>query len=438
MALIRRFALVLLCCFSLGMHAGGQTQPAADSSDTLQKSAPNIYIDCELCDQNYIRTEIGFVNYVRDRKQADVHVMVTQLYTGSGGTEYTLTLIGQLRFEGVNDTLKFNANKTDTQDMTRKGLVKVLKTGLVRYVIHTPLAEYFTVSYNRPTSGATVVDKCDYWVFTTSLNSWFNGESQYKSSHVWGGFAATRVTEDWKFRFSANMSYNDNKYEFMTAEATTVTSRSISRSQWFNGFVVKSLTSHWSAGLFTYLNSATYSNIDISASAQPGIEYNIFPYSESTRHQLRIGYQIGGAVRKYIDTTIYFKKSETLFSHSLSTTLSLQQTWGSTSVTLSGSQYLHDLSKSNLSISANMSFRIFEGLSLTVYGGYTAVHDQLSLAKSSLTAEEVYQQRRELAKSYSYWGSFGFSYSFGSIYNNIVNPRFGNQGTGGTTIIMSD
>jgi hypothetical protein len=116
----------------------------------------------------------------------------------------------------------------------------------------------------------------------------------------------------------------------------------------------------------------------------------------------------------------------------------MQQPWGSTSVTLSGSQYLHDLAKNNFSISANSSIRIYEGLSLTVYGGYSAVHDQLALAKTSLTPEEVYQQRRELEKTYSYWGSFGLSYTFGSIFNNIVNARFGNQGGGGTTIIMSD
>jgi hypothetical protein len=431
-------SIILLVSLTLTGHLKAQTRPAADSIDVLQKSAPKVFIDCSLCDQDYIRTEIAFVNYVRDRTEADVHVMMTQMYTGSGGTEYTLTLIGQQAFDGVNDTLKYNANKTDTQDMIRKGLVKVLKTGLVRYVIHTPLADYFTVSYSKPAAGAKVADKWDYWVFTTNLNSWFNGESQYKSSQVWGGFTASRVTEDWKFRFSTNMSYNDNKYEFRTDDTTTVVSRSISRSQWFNGFVVKSLTSHWSVGLFTYLNSATYSNIDIATHVQPGIEYNIFPYSESTRRQLRIGYQIGVAARRYIDTTIYFKKSETLFDHSLSATLSLQQTWGSTSITLSGSQYLHDLSRNSFSISSNVSIRVFEGLSFNIYGGYNAVHDQLSLPKSSLTPEEVYQQRRELAKNYSYWGSFGMSYSFGSIFNNIVNSRFGNQGGGGTTIIVSD
>jgi len=426
-----------LLSLALGENVSAQMKPAVDGADVLQQSAPKVYIDCSLCDQDYIRTEISFINYVRDRKQADVHVMITQMYTGSGGTEYTLTLLGQNAFDGVNDTLKYNANKTDTPDMNRKGLVKVLKTGLVRYVIHTPLADYFSVSYNKPAAGANVVDKWDYWVFTTNLNSWFNGESQYKSSQVWGGFTASRVTEDWKFRFSTNMSYNDSKYEFQTDDTTTVVSRSISRSQWFNGSIVKSITSHWSIGLFTSVNSATYSNIDIGTHAQPGIEYNIFPYSESTRRQLRIGYQIGAATRRYIDTTIYFKKSETLFDHTLSATLSLQQPWGSTSVTLSGTQFLHDLSRNSFSISASTSIRVFEGLSFNIYGGYDAVHNQLSLPKSSLTPEEVYQQRRELAKSYSYWGSFGMSYSFGSIFNNIVNSRFGNQGGGGTTIIMT-
>jgi hypothetical protein len=425
----------MLCAIS-GVPSYAQIQ--RDTLDALQQSAPSVFVDCSSCDLDYIKTEISYVNYVRDRKQAHVHVMITSLYTGSGGTEYTLTLIGQLQFEGVNDTLRHNANKTDTQDMIRKGLVKVLKAGLIRYLIHTPLAEYFSVAYNRPTAAVAAVDKWDYWVFNLSLNSWLNGESQYSSGQVWGGFTASRVTEEWKLRFSTNFSYYDNRFDVQVDESTMVTSRSISRSQWFNGFVARSISDHWSVGLFTYVNSATYSNIAMSVLTQPGIEYNLFPYSESTRRQLRIGYQIGVTAKWYNDTTIYFKKSEVLYAHSLSASLSMQQPWGSTSITVSGSQYLHDLTKNSLSVSGSVSLRIFEGLSVNVYGGYTAVHDQISLPKSSLTVEEIYQQRRELAKSYSYWGSFGLSYSFGSIFNNIVNARFGNQGSGGTTITISD
>jgi hypothetical protein len=428
------YLMVLSTLLSIPLLA----QTPQDTVDTMQKAALKIFVDCSLCDVDYFRTELTYVNFVRDRKQAHVHILMTQMYTGSGGTEYSLTFIGQQEFDGVNDTLKYNANKTDTQDMTRKGMLKVLKTGLVRYVNHTPLGEYLTIAYNKPTAAAKVADQWDYWVINANLSSWFNGESQYKSSQLWGGLTASRVTEDWKFRFSLNFSYNDNKYDVQTDDTTTVVSRSISRSQWFNGFIVKSLSDHWSAGVFTYLSSATYSNIDISVRVEPGVEYNIFPFSESTRRQIRIGYQIGVGARRYIDTTIYFKKSEVLFAHTLSTTLSLQQPWGSTSITLSESQFLHDLSKNSFNISGSMSIRVFEGLSLNIYGGYSAVHDQLSLAKSTLTAEEIYQQRRELAKNYSYYGSFGFSYSIGSIYNNIVNARFGNQGGGGTTIITSD
>ncbi|MEK6756288.1 MAG: hypothetical protein AABZ02_09070, partial [Bacteroidota bacterium] len=424
--------------FTLFALAPAFAQSQQDSLDTLQKSALKIFIDCAYCDLDYIRTEITFVNYVRDRKQAQVHVLITQQYTGSGGTEYTLTLIGQLDFDGMNDTLKYVTNKTDTQDMIRKGLVRVLKAGLVRYAMRTPLAEYFSVAYNRPTASAKVTDKWDYWVFSFSLNSWLNGESQYKYASLGGSVTASRVTEDWKFRFSLNGNYTENKYEFSVDESTVVKSQSIRRSQYFNGFVAKSIDDHWSVGLFGSASTSTYSNIDLSASVQPSIEYNIFPYSESTRRQLRISYKIGVSASKYIDSTIYFKKSEALYMHSLSLTLTLQQPWGSTSTTLFGSQYLHDLKKNNLSISGSVSLRIFEGLSLSLYGGYSAVHDQLSLAKRTLTAEEVYQQRRQLETSYSYWGSFGLSYTFGSIFNNIVNPRFGNQGGGGTTIIISD
>jgi hypothetical protein len=53
------------------------------------------------------------------------------------------------------------------------------------------------------------------------------------------------------------------------------------------------------------------------------------------------------------------------------------------------------------------------------------IHDQLSLPKEDIATEEILLQRKQLATQYQYWASIGFSYTFGSIYNNIVNPRFG-------------
>lgn len=405
----------------LSLIAVGQT--TTNVVDTLQAKALKLFVGCQSCDLDYFKTNITFVNYVRDPNEADVHFQLTSQTTGSGGTEYTLLFIGKMLFENVNDTLIVSANKTDSQDMTRKSLLKALTSGLIRYLNHTPLAEYISIGYNRAGGSAKPLDVWDSWIVSFNLNGWLNGETQYKSSQMWGGISIGRIAEDWKFMFSMNMSYNENIYHFETNDTTTVDSRAINRSQWLNGSAVKSLTDHWSAGIFASANSATYSNIDLSISMKPAIEYNIFPYKESTLRQLRFIYRIGVNMRRYMDTTIYFKKSEVLYSHALSVTLWMQQQWGSASVTLSGSQYLHDLSKNNYSIYGNVSVRVIEGLSLNLSGGYSAVHDQLSLRKSSLTPEEVYQQRRELTKNYSYWASYGLSYTFGSIFNNVVNPR---------------
>lgn len=94
----------------------------------------------------YIKTEIPFVNYVRDRKEAQVHILITTQRTGAEGREYTITFIGQEEFEGMEDILKFFSRKADTEDEIRKGLVKTIKMGLIRYVARTPIAELLRIT----------------------------------------------------------------------------------------------------------------------------------------------------------------------------------------------------------------------------------------------------------------------------------------------------
>lgn len=117
---------------------------------------------------------------------------------------------------------------------------------------------------------------------------------------------------------------------------------------------------------------------------------------------------------------------EMLYIQKLSATLSLIEQWGSTSISISGSNYFHDKSKYNINLFANISWQLFRGFSLNLYGQYSKIRDQISLPRGNATLEEVLLQRRQLETGYQFWGSFGISYSFGSIYNNIVNPRFDN------------
>jgi hypothetical protein len=128
---------------------------------------------------------------------------------------------------------------------------------------------------------------------------------------------------------------------------------------------------------------------------------------------------------RYLDETIYDKMKEALIYESLSTTLEIKKRWGSLASTLEGLHYFHDFEKNRLELYCNLDLRLFEGFSLDIRGAVTMIRDQLSLPKEDATIEEILTSRREIATDYDYYLSFGLRYTFGSIYSNVVNPRFG-------------
>jgi hypothetical protein len=88
-------------------------------------------------------------------------------------------------------------------------------------------------------------------------------------------------------------------------------------------------------------------------------------------------------------------------------------------------QALSDLSQYRLGVFGGVEVRLFKGFSLEVSGDYARVRDQRNLPKAGASDEEILVRMKELATGYRYYFSVGISYSFGSIFNNVVNPRFG-------------
>jgi len=116
-----------------------------------------------------------------------------------------------------------------------------------------------------------------------------------------------------------------------------------------------------------------------------------------------------------------------LWNQALSLEIEFNEPWGTAEVGLEGSHYFHDFSKNRLNFDAEVTVRIVKGLSFDVEANYSIIHDQLSLAKGEATLEEILLERRELASEYDYRFEIGLDYSFGSIFSNVVNPRFGNH-----------
>jgi hypothetical protein len=416
----RIFILSLLCFIYLVAIPFLYSQENQVDIEQLKKKAPKVFLDCPSCDSNYIRTEITFVNYVRDRKEADVHILVTTQTTGSGGREYTCAFIGQKDYEDIQATLKYVSRQTDTSDEIRQGMVKVLKKGLVPYVAKTPLADYVSVLFEEKVKPTSVEDKWNFWVFSMSFSSFLDGEKAMNYNSISGNFSANRVTPDTKLRMSISAYRYENNYDI---DGETISSTADSKS--FSFLFVKSISEHWSVGAWLSASSSTYKNTKLVLSPAPAVEYNLFRYSESTRRQLRFLYKVGYSINRYREETIYDKISESLLNESLSVTLELQEPWGNASVTLEGSHYFHDFDKNRLELDVDFDIRLFKGLSLNIWAYYAGVHDQLSLVKGEATLEEILLQRTELATNYSYYASIGFSYTFGSVFSNVVNPRFG-------------
>jgi hypothetical protein len=201
--------------------------------------------------------------------------------------------------------------------------------------------------------------------------------------------------------------------------------------------LVKSLGPHWSAGLSFEADASTFNNLKLKVVPGLAVEYNIFPYADSTRRQFRIVYRFNYENVQYRELTIYDKLKERLWSESLSATLTLKEKWGSITCAVSGSHYFHDVKMNNVDVYAYLQLNLVKGLNAYCFGGGSRIHDQLALVKGNASLEEILLQRRQLGTSYSYYAIVGLSYTFGSVYTNVVNPRFGRLGgnrSGGVSI----
>jgi hypothetical protein len=416
---------------------------AQDTPETI-----NLFFDCTgggCGDLDFLRREIPFVNWMRDRADADVHVLVTSQLTGSGGRLYTLAFIGLRAFLGDDRQLTFSTAGDATQDEQRNGVASRLRLGLVQYVQGTAVADRLRITFVADSTSAArdtartsseagaESDPWDFWVFNLRLSANANGEATSKFSNTSGGITANRVTETWKTEFGANYFRNVQKFEFTSGGVTQ--SIEEKREDWrANAFLVRSLTGQWSAGVRSNASSTTQFNQRLRVAVEPGAEFNFFPYAESSRRSLTVQYLVGPSYFEYEERTIFGKTSELRVIQSLTGNLGLTQPWGRWSTSVTAAQYLHDLERYSVTIFGNVNIRLFRGFSVTASANYAWLRDQLYLSAGGATPEQVLLRQRQLETSYRYFYSVGITYRFGSILNNVVNPRFG--GGGGEVIFF--
>lgn len=415
----RIFFLLLII---LPESALGQTDKII--TDTVRRGAVKIFLDCHECDMNYIRQEIPYINYVRDIREAQVYILEINQNTGSGGNQFTFTFQGQREFKGMNDTLVFTSSPDQTSTIIREKRTRMLKMGLMRYVAKTPLFDEVEIKHNARLEQEEVIDKWNNWVFELSTEPQYQSEEANKRLELRNSINISKVTSKIKLEVEMDQFYNREKFiENVNADSAS-SSTYITSERSMNSLFAKSLGEHWSAGFKWMLGSSTRENYGFRANVLPSVEYDLFPYSEATHRQLRILYGAGYQFNNYVDTTVYNKTKENLYLQMLNVAFQVQKKWGSINLALVGSNYFHDFSKNRLELISSVNIRIFKGLSLQIEGGVAHLNDQLNLKKGSISEAERLLQLRELSTKYRIEGGIEITYTFGSIYNNIVNPRF--------------
>ena len=401
--------------------AWSAVQPTRAQELSARTSRIALFLDCGPCDEAHLRREMTFVDHVRDREVADVHMLVTIEATGSGGRAYTFHAIGLRQFEGQRHEATYSSPPSASEDDERSGVVRMLKVALVPFLMQTPAADRLSVEMetSEDEEAEKVDDPWKGWTIELYGDGSGDMESNQYSFHLRYGIYVDRVTEDWKIRLRPYFNYNVDQFE-QEDEAI----RSETRRDGFDSYVIRSIDDHWSAGVFADVYSATFDNVDLRIRGWAGVEYSLFPYQDASRRQLTFSYGAGLGHVTYRDTTIFGHIAELLPHHVVEAEYELIQPWGSLDFGVEASQYLKDLDKYRLEFYGGVSVRLSRGLSLQFWSELDLVHDQLNLPREGATLEELLLRRRQLATSFELSGSVGFRYRFGSIYNNVVNTRF--------------
>lgn len=387
-----------------------------------------LFLDCDFCDETFIRQEMPYVDHVRDREVADIHVLVTREGTGSGGEAQTIDVIGLGIFGGQDFSTVFNTPANATEAEEREGLLRTLEAALVPYLMQTPIRDQLRVDiepYEAYDTGQplTTEDPWDHWTFEIYADGSADFESQQRSLDTRYGVYVSRVTEEWKLQFRPFFNYNYDRFE---REEETITSTA--RRDGFTSYAIRSISPHWSVGAYGDVLTSSYSNVDWRYRLMGAVEWSLYPYREANRRQLTVAYRVGSSHITYRDTTIYNEIEQVLPQHLLNAGYEVVQPWGGIEMGINASQYLNDLSRHSLQFDAEFEFRITRGLSVEIGGFLELIHDQINLPKGDADLQDVLLRRRQLETNYEAGFSFGFRYRFGSLLNNVVNPRFGGIG----------
>ena len=383
-----------------------------------QNEKIKIFLSCR-CDDDYLKQNTLFFDYVRDMDLSDIDVFVFEITNASGGRNYSFNFKGKNKFNKeyeISTTIPQNTSFNNA----RESLLDTYKLGMASILSNTDYQNQVEVNFNMNNlyPEKQTKDKWKNWVFEVFGSFNLENEQSINEEEFNLGFDIDRVTEKWRFRSDFEL---DRSIKFFSGGDQNYSSER--ESFYLSGSLVKSISSHFSTGIFSSYTKDTFRNLDSQIYISPALEYNFIPYNQVLTREVTLAYKLGYNIYNYIEETIYEFEDQKIFNHSLTLNLRFREKWGSIYSYLVASQFLDLPEQNRLTINNNLNIRIIKGLSVRISAYFRLIRDQINLPKGEASVEDLLLRQRQISTNFQNRISMGFSYTFGSIFNNIVNQR---------------
>jgi hypothetical protein len=351
---------------------------------------------------------------------SDIEVFVFEITNASGGRNYSFNFNGKNNF--LNKEYEINAiiPQNISLNKSREILLNTYKLGLASFLSNTDYQNLINVNFphDKIITNKKKIDNWNNWVFELYGSFNFENEKSISEEEYNLGFDIDRVTDMWRLRSDFEL---DRSIKFFSGGEQNYSSERESLN--FSGSLVRSISNHFSTGFFSSFTQDTFRNYKSSINISPAVEYNFIPYKEVLTREVTLAYKLGYNIYNYIEETIYEFEDQKMFNHSLTLNLRFREKWGSVYSYLVASQFLDLPEQNRLTINNNINLRIVRGLSLRISAYFRFIRDQINLPKGEASVEDLLLRQRQISTSFQNRISMGISYTFGSIFNNIVNNR---------------
>jgi hypothetical protein len=372
-----------------------------------------------------LRQELSYFDFTRDPRLADLTLVVVRQPAGNGGERFTVSLgrgAASLGTEELAPARTFLAAPGAPPHESREHLLQAILSLLHGELLESAHAAAFALRLPVRTAAelSTLDDPWRYWVIAPELRGHGEGASGYYFIESTGAVSVRRIAEPSKIRLRGAYARRLSSYRLEDG------SRIHGDSYGWDGRAIyaHSIGRRWALGGVGTGHASEYENLKGQLRAAPLVELNIYPYSENASRQLRLAYQAGAWTNWYLEPNRAGLMRESRPFQALSVIADVNQPWGSVQLVGQLNAFLDAPALYRLSGGAVLSLRLVAGLALTLEGQAALVHDQINQRSRPITDRELLLWTAQQPSNHFFEAEVGLSYTFGSVHNTIVNPRF--------------